>query len=121
MVNWNRVNNELSEAVLGVDGLEALLGELGCDVVAQNSGWRYRGACPVHRGDHENFEVRAEGHTLPIRWACFSNLCHTQAPLKNNLLGLVRGALGDGPDHPAGLHAARTFVEAFLSRGRPVV
>jgi hypothetical protein len=116
MVNWNRVNNELSEAVLRTGRLEGLLAELGSDVCGDPGGAVFRGPCPVHKGDGKNFEVRTDGHTLPINWRCFSHGCHRRKKIKENLLGLVRGALPGDPDRPVPLPQAQRFVEDFLTR-----
>ncbi len=116
-VNLNKLNNDLSAAVLGSGRFEELLSELGCDVKGVPGGVVFRGPCPVHLGDGHNFEVRADGSTFPIVWACFSRHCEKGGRLKNNLLGLVRGALSGDPDRPAKVETARAFVEGFLARG----
>lgn len=114
-VNWNAVNNELSETLLEADRLEELLSELGCELRGIPGGDRFRGACPIHLGDDDNFEVRTDGHTLPIYWTCFSQGCQNRPELKNNLLGLVRGTLSSAK-RLVGLREAREFVENFLAR-----
>jgi hypothetical protein len=113
MTNWNRVNNELSEAVLAADALEELLAELRCDPRGTAGGWR--GRCPAHGGEDFNFVVR-EGDDLPVLWACHSHHCERRDPLKPSLLGLVRGALGDGPERPATMGEAVAFLRAFIER-----
>ena len=115
MVNWNKVNNEYSEAVVAADCLEELLLALGCNVKGSRSKECFRGPCPVHGGVDDNFEVRADGHTFPIRWVCYSHNCHKRRELKNNLLGLVRGALTGDPDRPASLYKACQFLKDFLA------
>jgi len=114
-VNWNAVNNDLSAAVVSSGRLGDLLAGLGCDVRGEPGGAVFRGPCPVHLGDGHNFEVRADGHTLPVRWSCFSRGCHKHPRLKNTLLGLVRGALTRDPDKPATFDEAGAFVETFLA------
>jgi hypothetical protein len=116
MANWNKVNNVLSEAVLDADRLEELLAGLGVDVRWARNGRSLRGRCPVHKGRDANFEVRTGGRTLPVYWACFSNHCEKNDQLKNNLLGLVRGAISENPDRPVTLHAAQRYLEEFLAR-----
>jgi hypothetical protein len=115
LVNWNRTNNDLSAAVVATGRLGDLLVELGCDVRGDPGGVVFRGPCPVHLGDGHNFEVRADGHTLDIRWACYSHHCHRHPRLKNTLLGLIRGALTHDPDHPATFERAVAFIETFLA------
>jgi hypothetical protein len=117
-LNWNAENNALSEALLATGRLDEFLTELGCDDLEGGKGGdKFRGPCPVHQGDKKNFEVTTGGHTLPIRWACYSNHCHRRPGLVNNLLGLVRGTLSGDPDRPANLAAAHRFVKDFLAQG----
>ena len=113
-VNWNYINNTLSDAVVKSGNLEALVAELGCHLRGQPGGSVFRGPCPVHRGDGLNFEVRTDGDILPINWRCFSRACHKTGKLKPSLLGLVRGALTGDPDRPASLPNARQYIEKFL-------
>lgn len=116
-MNWNKLNNDLSTAVLDSGRFEELLSELGCNLKGFPGGMVFRGPCPVHGGDGNNFEVRAGGDIIPIYWACFSRRCQKSDKLKNNLLGLVRGALTGDPDRPATMAKAVAFVEDFLARG----
>ncbi|HYH67463.1 MAG TPA: hypothetical protein VD866_22385, partial [Urbifossiella sp.] len=116
MVNWNRLNNDLSSALVERGLLAAFLAELGCDLRGSRAGVVFRGPCPVHLGDGDNCEVRADGDRFPIMWACFSHHCQKTCPLKNNLLGFVRGALAGDPVRPARLQEAVAFIEGFLAR-----
>ena len=117
-LNWDAENNALSVALLATGRLDEFLTELGCDDLEGGKGGdRFRGPCPVHHGEKKNFEVRTDGHTLPIRWACYSAHCHKRPGLVNNLLGLVRGTLSGDPDKPAELAVAHRFVKEFLARG----
>src|SRR5262245_20547934 len=54
MINWNKANNELSQAVLDAGRLEELLYELGCDLRKEDNGLEIRSTCPVHKGDGLN-------------------------------------------------------------------
>lgn len=117
MPNWNRINNELSEAVLASGRLDELLSALGSDVKGLSCGTRFRGPCPVHLGADSNFVVGTNGDLFPIFWACHSRNCHKTGKLMGNLLGLVRGARTQNPDRPAPVPEAVTFIEDFLARG----
>jgi hypothetical protein len=88
--NWNDFNNQASVTVLESGRLPELLEGLGCDRLKEKNG-RFRGPCPIHGGDHDNFQVTPEGDSIPIRWRCFSH--HCQEKFKPSLLGLVRGVL----------------------------
>ena len=91
LLDWNAINNRLTEEMLSSDSLEKLFDHLGCQLTPVHYGSLYRGPCPVHAGDGPNCEVRVGGHTLGIHWRCFSQGCHSQ--FKPTLLGLVRGIL----------------------------
>jgi hypothetical protein len=110
-LDWNRVNNELSEAILEADRLEAFLQALGCEAQSQRGGG-YRGPCPVHRGDGPNFQLQTHGHDLPIYWSCFSH--HCEETYRPSLLGLVRGVLSEGGEKKVHLGQALSFLKAFL-------
>ena len=116
MVNWNRVNNELSVAVCDSGRVDELLAGLWRPASATRSGRAYRGPCPVDRGEDSNFELRTDGGVVPIHWRCYSNNCQRNGPLKNNLLGLVRGALAGDAHHPASLSDAVEYIQSFLAR-----
>jgi hypothetical protein len=57
-------------------------------------------------------EVRADGYTLPIRWACYSHRCHEL--YKGTVLGLVRGALSYEHNKKVTLAAAEDYLKTFL-------
>ncbi len=117
MVNWNAVNNSLSERLLQSGRVEEYLLHLGVVVKSFPGGISFRGPCPVHDGDGNNFEVRTDGDTVPIHWRCHSHGCHKNPKLKPNLVGLVRGALTGDPDRPASLWDAVKHVGTFLAMG----
>jgi hypothetical protein len=117
--NWNAVNNALSQAVLDRDLLKDLLEQLGCDEVRAGRGdMTYRSTCPIHGGDGPNLQVKGDGESVPIRWACFSHQC--QEKWKPSLLGLVRGVLSAQQSQPVSLPAAVDFVKDILG-GMPTV
>jgi hypothetical protein len=112
-IDWNARSSDWANAVLNADRLDELLDALGCDLRRTPGGTAYRGRCPVHGGEHANFRMKIEGHTLPVRWECYSHECHK--PFKGSLLGFVRGVLtfqNDGKD--AVLTAAERYLKAFL-------
>jgi hypothetical protein len=116
-MNWNRVNNELSNAILQTERLDELLTSLGCNLI-DYSGWgTYRGPCPVHSGEDANFQLRTEGDVLPIHWKCYSHGCEQR--FKPTLLGLVRGVLTERDRTGVTLQAAVSFLRTFLPDGQP--
>lgn len=116
MPNWNKLNNDISQALLDTDRLEELLVTLGCQVKAGRDWNCFHGPCPVHGGDGDKFVVRP-GRDIPIFWACRSRKCHNHGALKPTLLGLVRALLGKDRDHPEELPETLQFLEDFLARG----
>jgi hypothetical protein len=90
-LNWNAINNRLSEEILSSESLEKLFDHLGCYLSPVRYGSLYRGRCPIHGGDGHNFELKVGGHSLAIYWRCFSHECHVK--FKPSLLGFVRGVL----------------------------
>jgi hypothetical protein len=66
-MNWNAVNNRLSDIIVRNGRMDELLAELGCDLY-QLSVWggTYRGPCPFHGGDGDNFVLRTDGHSIPV-------------------------------------------------------
>jgi hypothetical protein len=91
LFDFNAFNNLATATVLTSDRLEELLHELGCRAKTNRSYHRYRMPCPIHDGDGHNFELLVGGHTLDVRWSCFSHECHKR--FKPSLLGLVHGVL----------------------------
>lgn len=118
MPNWNRVNNELSQAVVDADRLDDLLEELGLRFDHHPGGFVYRGRCPIHLGNDKNFEMKVGGHTLPVRWRCYSHHCE-EGDFKGNLLGLVRGVLSDQRGRKASMRDAVEFISKFTGGTRP--
>lgn len=112
MENWNRINNELSEAILAADRLDELLSALGCNLRRAPGGHIYRGPCPVHQGRDFNCEVHTHGHTLPVRWQCFSHHCEKQ--FKSGLLGLVWGVLNGEGMKDVPLRDAVAYLRKFV-------
>jgi hypothetical protein len=110
-MNWNRKNNELSDAIVQAGRLGELLVNLGCDL-RFGHGTVYRAPCPVHGGRHHNFQVRVDGNVLPVYWACFSH--HCEKKWKPTLLGLVRGVLSARDGGQVSLADAVAYLEAFL-------
>jgi hypothetical protein len=118
-LNWNAINNRLTEEVLSSDSLEQLFDHLGCDLNPLRSGSLYRGPCPIHGGDGHNFEMKVGGHTLAIHWRCFSHECHTI--FKPSLLGFVRGVLsGQQGGEGVSLKDTVNYLEQFLKGQAPV-
>jgi Toprim-like len=116
LVNWNRLNNELSEAILEADRLDELLAGLGCDLRHSHGETLYRGPCPVHLGDGANFQLRTGGRTLPVYWKCFSHHCEDE--YKPSLLGLVRGVLSAQRMKPVPLREALDYLTKFVGARR---
>jgi hypothetical protein len=120
-VNWNTLNNELTQALLAAGLVEELLEDVGCALDGQRGRHFYRFPCPVHGGLRPNCEVRLDGETVPVHWRCYSQGCHVE--LKPSLLGLVRGALNAKSCQPVPLKEAVQYVRDFLRRngadGRP--
>ena len=90
-MDWNKLNNDLSENILSNNRLDDLLMDLSGDLSGNSNSGIYRGACPVHGGRNMNFQLRTDGHSIPIYWACHSH--HCEEKFKPSLLGLVRGIL----------------------------
>jgi hypothetical protein len=125
-VDWNQINNTLSQAILDRGLLEDLLGDLGCDLGFTRRGVQYRMPCPVHDGDVRNMEVTTGGYELPVRWCCYSRQCHDE--YKPSLLGLVRGVLSRQREKVVRVREAAAFmaryagdveIEASATRARP--
>ncbi len=112
VINWNARNNAWSDAILNAGRFPDLLEELGVRLKGNRDRLIYRAPCPVHGGDDHNFEVRVGGHSMPIRWACYSHDCHKQ--YKGSLLGLVRGVLSAQQDRKVGLTQVEGYLKAFL-------
>jgi Toprim-like len=112
--DWNAINSALSQDVVDRDLLGELLAELGCeDVNVYRGGTSYRATCPVHSGDdNHNLQVKVGGHSLPIRWTCYSRQC--QDDWKPSLLGLVRGALSNQTGKSVHPQVAVDFLARFL-------
>jgi hypothetical protein len=111
-MNWNRINNELSEALLAADRLEEFLTELGCNLRHAPGSYIYRGRCPVHLGRNPNFEIRTHGHSLPVRWKCYSH--HCEKHFKPSLLGLVWGVLNGEGMKNVSLRDAVVYLRKFV-------
>ena len=112
-IDWNAYNNRASIAILQADRLDDLLsGRLGCNLKLQHGGSIFRGPCPVHGGDHHNFQLRTDGDTLPIYWKCYSHNC--QHIYKPSLLGLVRGILSFQKGKKVPLREAVRYLDDFL-------
>jgi 5S rRNA maturation endonuclease (ribonuclease M5) len=119
VIDWNARSNVWANAVLDQDRLDELLDRLGCDLEHKPGGTVYRGKCPVHDGEDANFQLVTGGHTLPIRWSCYSHRCHEK--FKGSFLGLVRGVLTcQNNDKDVGMTGAENFLKQFLG-GRPAV
>lgn len=108
----NKFNNSVSQVVLEADRLGELLGGLGFDLDTSSGKMVYRGACPVHGGDGDGFVLKLEGHSLPIRWACWSE--HCEKKYVPNLLGLVRGLLSSQVGKDVGVKKAVDYLKEFL-------
>jgi hypothetical protein len=116
IINWHARSNAWAAAVLEADRLPELLEALGCDLRESGRGGSWRSKCPVHGGGGPlNFEVKTGGHTLPIRWSCYSE--HCELKFKSSLLGLVRGVLTfRAGGKQARLQDAEAYLKAFLGR-----
>jgi hypothetical protein len=108
-INFNEVNNKLSDTLLENGRLEELFSELGWEFKWESNG--YRGKCFHPESDGQNLKVRTDGDVLPIWFTCFSNNC--QEDFKPSLLGLVRGFLSVGRDKPCPIKEAIAFIRRF--------
>ncbi len=52
---------------------------------------KYEGMCPVHDGEHYNFNIYPDGYKIRGFWHCMSN--HCEQTFSGNIIGLVRGVL----------------------------
>src|SRR5438270_661489 len=111
-IDWTTRRNAWSEAVLSADRLDDLLPDLDCELRRTHEGRVYRGKCPIHLGDGESFQMRVGGHTLPIRWSCFSQTC--QEKYKGSFLGFVRGVLSARKGKEVGLTETEKYLKDFL-------
>jgi DNA primase len=121
-IDWNAYNNRVSTAILQANRLDDLLsGQLECELKLEHGGSIFRGPCPVHGGDHHNFQLRTDGDTLPIYWRCYSH--HCEQPYKASLLGLVRGILSFQQGKKVPFREAVRYLDDFLKTlsvsGRP--
>jgi Toprim-like len=103
----------MSKAILAADKLDDFLAELGCNLQNARKERVYRGRCPVHGGDGNNFCVITDGDTVPISWACFSH--HCEKTYKSSLLGLVRGALTLQKGKKVSIVEAMNCIRRFVS------
>jgi 5S rRNA maturation endonuclease (ribonuclease M5) len=121
-MNWNKVNNDASVAILESDRLDELLADLGLNLTHVAGTDVYRGACPVHGGDDHNFQLKTGGDKLPIYWSCFSR--HCEKVYKHSLLGLVRGILSyqrngvlvEDLQKAVSLQQALAYLKEFVAR-----
>jgi len=118
-MDWTKLaefNNAVSQTILDQDLLEPLLDQLGCTVKGCRGEHSFRGPCPIHLGDGDNLAVRAGGHSLPIRWACYSQ--HCEKKWRPSLVGLVRGILSTTAGRTVHPKVAADFLKKYL-RDKP--